>query len=378
LTACRPASLVALIVVLALPAVVAAAAAAATTTPSVATRGRVQVLQPSAASPRARRCLTRLREELTSGGFEIVISEFGAGGDALWMVGPPSPRDGLLATITLIGNPDEGPAELWIVDGAAGVRFAVRRLLLPGGSTTHDDEVLAVRTLEFLRASALELARAAASGGATTPPPGPANTPPAAPAAVVAADDRTASTTTTAAAPPVRPASPGPISLELGVGLLEASRSLGPAYLPLGRLRAELEPWLEARLTVAGLGTSSQVVKPAGTTTVDCTIGLVELRTAFRHGRAVRPAVGLGGGVLLARIDGVGTLPYEGRSGRVWAGLLDVGAGVTIALGQRFAVAVEAHGQIAGPYPTVEISGQEVARIARPALLASLTLVTAL
>src|SRR4051812_44748125 len=140
--ACRLASLVALIVVvLAVPAVAAMAATA-----SVGARGRVQVLQPSAVSPRARRCLTRLREELTSGGFEILISEFGAGGDALWMVDPPSPHDGLLATLTLIGNPDEGPAELWIVDGVAGGRSAVRRLLLPAGSTTHDDEVLAVRT----------------------------------------------------------------------------------------------------------------------------------------------------------------------------------------------------------------------------------------
>ena len=131
--ACRLASLVLLtVVVLALPA-------AAAITASVGARGRVQVLQPSAASPRTRRCLTRLREELTSGGFEVVVSEFGAGGDALWTVDPPGPQDGSLATITLIGNPDEGPAELWIVDGGvAQARSAVRRLLLPAGSTTHD------------------------------------------------------------------------------------------------------------------------------------------------------------------------------------------------------------------------------------------------
>ncbi|HEY8923259.1 MAG TPA: hypothetical protein VIU64_02690, partial [Polyangia bacterium] len=237
--ACRRASLVALIlVVLALPAAVAVAATIA----SVPPRGRVQVLQPSVASPRARRCLTRLREELTSGGFEIVTSEFGAGGDALWTVDPPSTRDGWLATITLIENSEDGPAELWIVDGLAGGRAAVRRLLLPSGSTTHDDEVLAVRTLEFLRASARELARGAASAGATTPPPTPVSPPPVA-AAVVAADSPKAPTTTTTPTPSVPPSSAGPIALELGVGLLEASRSLGPAFLPLARLRAELEPW---------------------------------------------------------------------------------------------------------------------------------------
>src|SRR4051812_49961297 len=68
---------------------------------SVAISGRVEVLQSNAVSPRARRCLTRLREELAAGGFQVTLSEFGAGADALWMVDPPSPRDGLLATLAL-------------------------------------------------------------------------------------------------------------------------------------------------------------------------------------------------------------------------------------------------------------------------------------
>jgi len=89
---------------------------AAAPLPSV-TGGRVRLLQPSSTNARARRCLTRLREELIAGGFEVAISEFGMGGEALWMVDPPSPRDGSLATITMIGNPDEGAAELWIVNG---------------------------------------------------------------------------------------------------------------------------------------------------------------------------------------------------------------------------------------------------------------------
>ena len=74
------------------------------------------------------------------------------------MVDPPSHRDGSIATITLVGDPDDGDAELWIVDGVPWGRVVVRRLLVPAGAGTHDDEVLAIRTLEFLRASALELA----------------------------------------------------------------------------------------------------------------------------------------------------------------------------------------------------------------------------
>ena len=71
-------------------------------------------------------------------------------------------------------------------------------------------------------------------------------------------------------------------------------------------------------------------------------------------------------------------MPYGGLSGHTWAALFDVGAGLTIALGRRFAVDVEAHGQLATPYPTVKFAGEEAARIDRPALLTSLTLVTQL
>src|SRR6478609_316784 len=147
----------------------APAAATALSPPPVDTTGRVTLLQSSAASPRARRCLTRVREELAAGGFDVTVSEFGAGGEALWMVDAPGPRDGSIATIALIGNLDDGPAELWIVDGVPWGRAVVRRLLVPTGATTHDDEVLAIRALEFLRASALELARAApGSPGSST------------------------------------------------------------------------------------------------------------------------------------------------------------------------------------------------------------------
>jgi hypothetical protein len=58
-----------------------------------------------------------------------------------------------------------------------------------------------------------------------------------------------------------------------------------------------------------------------------------------------------------------------------WSGLFDVGAGLTVRLGQRLAAAFELHGQLAAPYPTLRFSGVEVAQIARPALFSSLTLV---
>ncbi len=334
---------------------VAPAAAAAPATPAI---GRVRLLQSSAMSPTARRCLTLLREELTAGGFEVTIGEFAAGDEARWMVDPPTPEDGSLATITLIGNPDEQAAELWVVDGVAG-HAVLRRLLVPAAAGTHDDEVLAIRTLEFLRASALELARGASA----------ANSRPVA----------SAPSGVEAAAQPMPPRSPSSVSFEIGLGLLESSGSLGPAYLPLLRLRASLPSVLEARLTVAGLGTRPELTNERGTATVASSFGLFELRSAFRRGHALRPAVGIGAGALVVQVEGSAKgLPYGPSSGHAWSALFDVGAGLTLSVSRRFAVAIEAHGQIATPYPTVRFSNQEAARIGRPALLASLTLVTSL
>jgi hypothetical protein len=311
--------------------------------------------------------LTRLREELAAGGFEVTVSEFGGGGEALWMVDPPSHRDGSTATLTLVGDPDEGDAELWIVDGVPWGRVVVRRLLVPAGAGIHDDEVLAVRTLEFLRATALERAGGPAASTGTSASAGPSA--PSAPAVTVAAE---------AAGPAAPFATRGPLSFEIGLCAIESSRTLGPAFLPVARLRAEWLSLLETRVTLAGFGTQPRVTSPEGTATVGQAVGLVELRAAFRHGHAVRPAVGVGGGALRVNVDGAGTGSYEGLHGQRWAGLFDVGAGLTARLGRQFSVAVELHGQLAAPYPTVRFSGEEVARIGWPALFSSVTLVTAL
>lgn len=330
-------------------------------------RGRVTLLQSGAASPRARRCLTRVREELAAGGFDVTVSEFGAGGEALWMVDAPGPNDGSIATVALIGNLDDGPAELWIVDGVPWGRAVVRRLLVPAGATTHDDEVLAIRALEFLRASALELARGAPGAPATSTSANPSAPSPAMTAAAQAAAP---------VAPAGTAAERSAVSFELGLSVLESSRALGPAFLPVARLRAEWLSLLETRVTVAGFGTQPRVTGREGTAQVGQVVGLFELRAAFRHGRAVRPSIGVGAGVLRVSAEGQGNWPsYEGLRGERWAGLFDVGAGLTARLGRRLAVALELHGQLATPYPTLRFSGEEVARIARPAVFSSLTLV---
>ena len=181
------------------------------------------------------------------------------------------------------------------------------------------------------------------------------------------------------AAPPVAPVGaagePRPLSFEIGLSLLESSRALGPAFLPVARLRAEWLSLLETRVTVAGFGTQPRVTSAEGTATVGHVVGLFELRAAFRHGRAVRPAVGVGGGVLRVSVDSQGNGPYEGLQGQRWAGLFDVGAGLTTGWAGGSPPPSSFMASSPSPYPTLRFSGDEVARIARPALFSSVTLV---
>jgi hypothetical protein len=330
--------------------------------PAVAVAGRVVVLQQNPLSASARRCLTRIREELVAGGFDVTLAEFAAGVDPLWVVDPRNPRDDSLATLALIGDPEVGASELWIVDRIAGGRSAIRRIMVPAGGAGHGAEVVAIRALEFLRASTLELP-ASSPGGA----------PPAPTIQSVAAVAVAAPPTPVEAAPAGRP-----LALEAGISVLDSAGVIEAAIVPLARLRLELSRLLAARLTLAGLGSRPRLSSAVGSASIAQDLGLLELVADFRPGKRLRPSVSAGAGALAVSVDGQGALPYEGRDGRRWAALLDGGVGISAAIQRGLAVAVELHALLAAPYPTVRFAGVEAARLGRPSLLASITLVTPL
>ena len=158
-----------------------------------------------------------------------------------------------------------------------------------------------------------------------------------------------------------------------------SSPALTPAFLPVARFRAEWVPLFETRLTVAGFGTQPRLEeRDKGSAAIGHFLALAELRAAFRHGRAVRPAIGVGVGGLRVNVEGSATSPYEGTGAERWSALFDAGAGITARLSGRISLAFELHGQLAAPYPTVTFSGKEAARLGRPALFSSVSLVTEL
>src|SRR4051794_1245367 len=92
---------------------------------AIAASGRVILLQSHGASPGARRCLTLIHDELKAGGFDVAWVDAGPESDPVSMAELMRRQQDAVATIALLGNPETGTSELWILDrigGAAEVR----------------------------------------------------------------------------------------------------------------------------------------------------------------------------------------------------------------------------------------------------------------
>lgn len=344
-----------------------------------AAAARVVLLQPTAPSPGARRCLRLIREELVASGFDVAVVDGSPDQDPLSLATTMRAQQGVVATIGLLGAPESPRAELWILDRLGGTP-EVRRLPFPADEPERGAEVLAIRAVEVLRASALKLlieagrtdttARepSAASGRADTPAaPTPVASPPRAPAASVQAAG-------SANAP--REPRRRVVALETGVSLLTSPGELDPAAIPLLRLRLSVAgPWM-ARVTVAGLGTRPRVETARGTAMIAQTIGVAEVGLTFRGDRRLLPSLSLAGGVLHVGSEARGAESYIGQRGELWSALIGAGGGLGVAMTQGLALSLEAHVVFASPYPVVRFVDWRAATLARPALWVTLTLVS--
>jgi hypothetical protein len=310
----------------------------------------VVVLEPLGSSQIARHCLTRIREELTAGGFEVSSVDPGPRRDPVSLARSMDAQAGAVAVIALSGDPGQPGAELWILD-RVGVTPEVRRV--PASSEDPDrlPEVLAIRTIEVLKASALKLL---VEASATAPAP-----------AVVRA---------TPIAPPPAPGPPA-FGLEAGISVVESVGGPGPAALPLARARVRLGDLLAARLTITALGSRPRVRADAGSASVAQSFGMAELVLGLRPGRRWRPVLTVGAGALRVESSGEGISPYKGVEETRWVAALDAGAGVLATFGGSFSATFELHALLAVPHPTIRFDGIDRATIGFPAILASLTMV---
>jgi len=167
-------------------------------------------------------------------------------------------------------------------------------------------------------------------------------------------------------------------AVELGGVVLGSFDGLPPAVLPVLRGTVRLSPHFQARLALAGLGTSAHVQAAGGAAeaTLAQSFGLVEVALSVRPGARVQPFLSLGAGAAHLSVDGRASFPYDSKAGGLWAAVADAGLGVRVGLGRRFQLAVEAHAQGAYPYPVVRFLDTTLAEAGRPTVLAGLSLIS--
>jgi hypothetical protein len=315
----------------------------------VAMASTVLLVRPPNPSRVASEALMRMHGELASAGFDVSFATAVAGVDARASLEMLASGPGVDAVVAVLGDGAPDAIEVWVVDRVTG-RSVVRHTPYQSGGE-RDAEVLAIRAIELLRASLLEVDMGGA-GPALAPRPPPVATGLPAEAA--------------------RAAGPSRWALEIGASVVTGFDGLGPAVLPQLRFDGVLTAWCVAQVTVAGLGTRSRVGSGEGTAQVAQQFGLggVSLRWPSRMG--VRAVVSLAAGALHTMAEGRAGWPYAGQTAAQWSFLADAGLGMHLALGARYELAAEAHAQLAEPYPRFRVLGTDVATAGRPTLLFTL------
>jgi len=318
----------------------------------------VVIGEPANPSGAMAETVVRVRGELLAAGFAVEIVDATlpdgiASRSSLERLAEPRAAD---AVVALVGDSASPPTsvQVWAIDKVTGrsvmssLPFEVR--------SVRSQETLAIRAIELLRSSFLEIDLTANGRrkDSTLPPP--------------PAVDRPAELE--------GPASrPERIGVALGGAGVTGFDRIGSYLSPLAELCVALGARFVIVATASGFGTRPSVAAALGSAQVSqefVTLGGV---IRFRDARRVRPFLTLSAGGLHTSVEGrAADAINQGRDQATWSFLLDGGAGATVPLRDRLYVSLALHGQMAEPYPAIHFLDDVVATSAHPNLLLTLTL----
>lgn len=317
---------------------------------------RVLLVRPPGAAREVNTALIRVEGELAADGFEVVPIEAAPGAtSAMSML--QAENSATSTTVGLFLNAEGTSAELWVVDKLTD-KTVVRHLATQDHAENMRPEVLAVRVVELLRASLLELVVERNN-------------------AALLASRRAAKTSTQKAtewaARPLQSAPPV-WAVETGVAMIWSPGQVEAAFVSVGRGRFAFAEHLHLRLSFIGLGTHPEVTGTGGRASIEQWCALSELVFAPFREATVRPAFSLGAGTFHTTVTGDAVWPYQGLHDARWAVAADAGVGLSWRLGSRLELAGEAHALLTAPEPIVRFVGQDGAHIGRPGVIGSFTL----
>lgn len=319
-------------------------------------RSRVAVVRTSPNDKLLREASTRLRAELSAAGFEVAEVD-GVPGDPRAEVERAGGDSRSFATVAIARAGSGAFADVWISDIVTG-KTVVRRLSVRGeraGAT-----VLAIRALELLRASLLELA---------TPADG-SRTESAAPPDVVRWVE------------PVMPGHRSPVpfaglAASVGVYGLHGFGGIGPALGPAFRVAHGIGAQWFGRFSLAAPLIAPSVSAPGGQASVTQYVSSLDIGWAT-EARPIGAFAWAGAGASYLYTTGAAAPPFHSTSAGVLSFVGTVGVGGLVKLGRSFALSADLAVLGLVPKPTVVIADSEAGTAGGPSLGASLALVIVL
>jgi hypothetical protein len=301
----------------------------------------------------SRQASTLLTAELQTAGFEVVEIDRDPTHDLRDDIDTASARHQPVATFAIRSVPGGTAVELWLEDRVTG-KLVIRRVDVSPGSTAAAD--LALKAVELLRGSLLEVSVQVRAGSAPATAPGDV-------ARFVAdtAPDRID-------------------QFAQGVGIGAGAAALGnanvaAAYAPLLRISWGAPTGTLLRMTATGLGSSPELRAVEGRARVHQTLVLLEGLRVFRPRKRLQSMAGLGAGVYRVNSDGAGVSALFPIGAGTTTGLA-VGAngGIAARLGNRLALVVDLNLLLLTPRTAILIATREVGRTGGLALMASASL----
>ncbi len=315
---------------------------------------RVLLVRPTAAVKEVSAALVRVQGELVADGFEVVSLEVAPGATSASAM-QQAESSSTSTTVGLFLSADGKSAELWVVDRLTN-KTVVRRVATGDEAETTLPEVLALKAVELLRASLLELVVERNAAAARSKQ-------------ALLAEEHASEW----AARPL--ASVHKWALETGAAAIWSPGEVDAAFESAARVRFAAHEQLQARVSFTGLGTQPQVRGPGGSAQLNQWYGLAEGVFIPMPKLLTRPILSLGIGTFHTSIKGEAAFPYQGLQASRWAFAADAGVGVGVRLAARLELSVEAHALWLMPKPVVRFVSDDGPRVGAPGVVGSLTLV---
>jgi hypothetical protein len=255
-----------------------------------------------------------------------------------------------------------GRVEMWASDASAG-RTLMQNLPVDQGTPDRRATIVAVKAVDLLKATLAEIWSA--------PPPPPVSEPLPPEPVIVAPPPPPVAVVIEHPEEETNPGRADSFSLSAGAGWLGAGSVSG--WAPVLAISTALGgSGLAARLTLSALGSSTGVTRPEGSAQLTQQIAMAELLLWSRAWHRMRAALAIGAGTHRLSIDGQGAQGFSSGNQSLWSTATGAGGSVAWNLHPNLMLALDARAVENWPATTVNLHGEQIARVGRPIIWVAL------